>query len=166
MADKMNNSYIWTGNNYDGLIKFFNWDTTLNKNSYNMYCNQIDDIIATFNINVGDKVYYYMQYRNVLNKTKYHTIYISGPITGVDNYLDNFNAAEEYLKDLGYEVINPARFNAVLPELDYEQYMKVDFALLDLCDSIYMLDGWRDSKGANREYGYALGKGLKFINNK
>ena len=34
MADKMNNSYIWTGNNYDGLIKFFNWDTTLNKNSY------------------------------------------------------------------------------------------------------------------------------------
>ena len=160
MADKMNNSYIWTGNNYDGLIKFFNWDTTLNKNSYNMYCNQIDDIIATFNINVGDKVYYYMQYRNVL---KYHIIYISGPITGVDNYLDNFNAAEEYLKDLGYQVINPARFNAVLPELDYEQYMKVDFALLDLCDSIYMLDGWGDSKGANREYGYALGKGLKFI---
>ena len=61
MADKMNNSYIWTGNNYDGLIKFFNWDTTL-KNSYNIYCAKIDDIITTCGINVGDKVYYYMQY--------------------------------------------------------------------------------------------------------
>ena len=106
-----------------------------------------------------------MQYCASLNNNnnKHYTVYISGPITGVENYLFNFNKAEEYLKDLGYQVINPARFNAVLPELDYEQYMKVDFALLDLCDSIYMLDGWRDSKGANREYGYALGKGLKFI---
>ena len=163
MADKMNNSYIWTGNNYDGLIKFFNWDTTL-KNSYNIYCAKIDDIITTCSINVGDKVYYYMQYCTSLNNNnKHHTVYISGPITGVENYLFNFNKAEEYLKGLGYNVINPAKFNSILPELDYEQYMKVDFALLDLCDSIYMLDGWRDSKGANREYGYALGKGLKFI---
>lgn len=167
MTVSMNSSLIWNGNNYDKLIMFFNWDTTtLNKNSYHMYCNQIDDIIATFNINVGDKVYYYMQYCTSLNNNKHHTIYISGPITGVDNYLDNFNAAEEALKELGYTVINPARFNSVLPDLKYEQYMSIDFALLDLCDYIYMLDGWQDSKGANREYGYALGKGLKFINNK
>ena len=62
MTVRMNSSLIWNGNNYDELIIFFNWDTTLNKNSYHMYCNQIDGIIATFNINVGDKVYYYMQY--------------------------------------------------------------------------------------------------------
>lgn len=90
-------------------------------------------------------------------------IYISGPITGVDSYLENFKAAEEELKAGGFEVINPAAFNRVLPEMDYEEYMKIDLELLELCDGIYMLEGWKQSKGANREYGYALAEDMLII---
>ena len=39
----------------------------------------------------------------------------------------------------------------------------VDLVLLDLCDTIYMLKGWEQSCGANREYGYALAKGLDIM---
>ena len=37
--------------------------------------------------------------------------------------------------------------------------MRLDFMLLDLADSIYILKGWEKSCGANREYGYAIAKG-------
>ena len=36
--------------------------------------------------------------------------------------------------------------------------MKVSFCLLDMCEAIYMINGWEKSYGANREYGYALAK--------
>ena len=32
--------------------------------------------------------------------------------------------------------------------------------LLDMCDSIYILQGWDKSCGANREYSYALAKDM------
>lgn len=41
--------------------------------------------------------------------------------------------------------------------------LNVDLVLLDLCDTIYMLKGWESSCGANREYGYALAKGLDIM---
>ncbi len=91
-------------------------------------------------------------------------VYISGPITGTDDYLERFAKVEGELIEQGYSVINPARTNATLPiDTEYEEYMSVAFTLLDLCDTIYMMKGWQDSRGANREYGYALGKGMKFM---
>lgn len=36
--------------------------------------------------------------------------------------------------------------------------------LLDMCDTIYMLDGWQQSRGANREFGYAFAKDMLIIN--
>lgn len=84
-------------------------------------------------------------------------IYISGPITGTKNYLDRFSKAHEELMAQGYSVINPALVNSMLPvDTSYEEYMKMSFCMLDMCDYIYMLDGWQQSCGANREYGYAL----------
>ena len=43
-------------------------------------------------------------------------VYISGAITGVDNYLDTFKQAERELKSLGYQVINPAEILSHLPK--------------------------------------------------
>ena len=84
-------------------------------------------------------------------------IYISGPITGTDDYMERFAKAEKELTEQGYSVVNPAKVNAQLPEdTTYEEYMKMCFCMLDLCDSIYMLNGWSKSCGANREYGYAM----------
>ena len=32
-----------------------------------------------------------------------------------------------------------------------------------MCDGIYLLEGWEDSKGANVEYDYAVEKGKKIF---
>ena len=88
-------------------------------------------------------------------------IYISGAITETDDYMERFSKAEKELTEKGWSVVNPAKVNAQLPEdTSYEEYMKMSFCMLDMCDSIYMLKGWKKSWGANREYGYALAKDM------
>ena len=88
-------------------------------------------------------------------------IYISGAITGTDNYMERFANAEKELTEQGYSVVNPAKVNAQLPEdTTYEEYMKMCFCMLDMCDSIYMIKGQEKSCGANREYGYAMAKDM------
>lgn len=86
-------------------------------------------------------------------------VYISGPITGVQDYMEKFEAAEKELIEKGFTVVNPAKINYGMPDdMTYEEYMEIDIRLIDLCDAIYMIRGWEMSRGANREYGYALGK--------
>ena len=86
-------------------------------------------------------------------------IYISGPITNVLDYKEKFARAEQNLKAKypDAEIINPTVLDK-LP-LTYDEYMELDLRLLGMCEGIYMLKGWEDSKGSNREYGYALAKG-------
>ena len=91
-------------------------------------------------------------------------IYISGAITGTDDYMERFARAEKELMEKGYSVVNPAKVNAQLPEdTSYEEYMKMCFCMLDMCDSIYMLLGWSVSCGANRELGFAMAKDKAII---
>lgn len=86
-------------------------------------------------------------------------VYISGAITGTDDYMERFARAEAVLTGIGNSVINPAKVNAQLPkDTTYEEYMKMSLFMLDMCDTIYMLNGWEKSCGANREYGYAMAK--------
>lgn len=88
-------------------------------------------------------------------------IYISGPITNVLDYKEKFDQAEKHLKEKypNAEIINPTMI--VLPSnCTHEDYMKIDFMLLDLCDAIYMMQGWDWSKGCNQERGYAVAKDL------
>ena len=88
-------------------------------------------------------------------------IYISGAITGTDDYMERFAKLEKELTENGYSAINPAKVNAQLPEdTSYEDYMKMSFCMLTMCDSIYMLKGWEKSCGANRELGYAMAKNM------
>ena len=83
-------------------------------------------------------------------------VYISGGITGVENYREKFNKAQEKLEKEGHDVFNPALYADALPKLTYDEYMQLGLQFLDMCDVIYMLKGWQKSCGANREYGYAL----------
>ena len=88
-------------------------------------------------------------------------IYISGAITGTDDYMERFAKTEKELTEQGHSVVNPAKVNAQLPEdTSYEEYMKMSFCMLDMCDGIYMLKGWKKSCGANRELGYAMAKNM------
>lgn len=90
-------------------------------------------------------------------------VYISGAMTGVADYKRVFYQAEELLLSKGYKVANPAYNDDVIPNANYEEYMSLDMFLLSLCDGIYMLKGWEKSLGANREYGYALAKGMEIM---
>lgn len=83
-------------------------------------------------------------------------VYISGSITGTDDYIERFSIIESGLKGMGFEVVNPAAVNARLPAgFSHDDYMHVCFAMLDLCDAIFMLSGWERSDGATREAAYA-----------
>ena len=93
-------------------------------------------------------------------------IYISGAITNNPNYKEDFERAEDYLQREypNDEIINPALVNSFLPKsTTHEEYMKMCFCMLDMCDCIYMLKCWQKSCGANREYGYALAKGMEIM---
>lgn len=90
-------------------------------------------------------------------------VYISGKITDNENYQADFQKAEQWLLLKDYTPINPARFITNLPKLTYEQIMKIDYCLLELCDGIFMLDGWQNSKGACAELSYAKSLGKKII---
>ena len=91
-------------------------------------------------------------------------VYISGAITGTTDYLQRFAKAEEKLTKQGFSVINPSKVNAQMPDdTTYEEYMKMSFCLLSLCDVAYFLNGWRNSNGANEEYRYALEHSIKAI---
>lgn len=70
-------------------------------------------------------------------------VYISGPITGKKGYFGTFERAETLLTDAGFIALNPAR----LPEgMTNEQYMRINFAMLDSADAVLFLDGWENGR--------------------
>ena len=95
-----------------------------------------------------------------MSKETKSIIYIAGPISNVPNYKDNFNREESKLNKLGYIVLNPSVFPKGLTQSDY---MKICIPMLYLCDSIYLLNGWDDSVGANIEYQIAKQSGMNII---
>ena len=86
------------------------------------------------------------------------TIYISGPMAGIEGYEKNFKAAEEKIRESGHEVVNPAEIDG--EGMTREELLMLDLWMLEECNAIYMLKGWQQSCGANREYGFALAKGM------
>lgn len=96
-------------------------------------------------------------------------VFISGKITGLEerDWRKKFSeGVSKLMRQHGYnikDIIDPSRLKEVLPELDYEQYMWIDFTLLDMCDTIYVLDNYKDSRGAQRELAYAIEQNKKII---
>jgi hypothetical protein len=91
-------------------------------------------------------------------------IYISGPMKGYkDSNIEEFKKAHLKLLRLGYEVTNPFLIINSDETLTYQDYMRFDIRALTFCDSIYMLKGWEQSKGANIELTIARAIGLKIL---
>ena len=80
--------------------------------------------------------------------------YIAGKITNYFEYEQHFARAEKRLHDAGHTTMNPATL-AQNEGFNHADYMHVCFAMIDVCDAVYMLTGWQASKGATMEYEYA-----------
>ena len=81
--------------------------------------------------------------------TTMRRIYISGPMTGLPDFnYPAFNAEAARLRALGYHVENPAENP---PQDSWEAYMEVCIPQLLNCDTIVLLPGWSESRGALRE---------------
>lgn len=88
-------------------------------------------------------------------------IYISGKITGTTDYEERFAMAEQKLRGIGYEVVNPVRRTAYLvgkhktlklPPPQWSDYMRECLLAISVCDTIYMLKGWKESRGSRLEH--------------
>lgn len=90
-------------------------------------------------------------------------IYLSGPITGSNDYIERFLAVEQKTKRPWNDVVNPAKIDKMLPELTHQEYMIVDLALLRLCDAILMMEGWQQSNGCRQEYDFAKEHGILIL---
>lgn len=89
-------------------------------------------------------------------------IYLSGRITGKPNYKRDFAKAERFLRGKGFDVINPCKA-CEFDFFEYEDFMHVDFALIDIADAVFMLHDWVYSTGAHREQCYAMSLGKMVI---
>lgn len=90
-------------------------------------------------------------------------IYLSGPMTGIkDNNIPAFNAAAAKLRRLGLEVVNPAE---IKPDTGtaWEDYMRADLKALLTCDTIALMGGWENSKGAHLELHLAHRVGMTVV---
>ncbi len=70
-------------------------------------------------------------------------IYIAGKISGLnrEDVTKRFEAAQSVL---------PA-----YDEVSHEDYLHVCYAMIDICEAVYMLSDWQQSKGARMELQYA-----------
>ena len=81
-------------------------------------------------------------------------IYISGKEK-------DYEKAEMWLKLKNEIPINPSNVIRSLPNPTEEMAMKVRFALIEMCDSVLMIEGWKGSKTAKTELIYAKSIGKK-----
>lgn len=88
------------------------------------------------------------------------TIYISGPMSGYDDMnFPAFFSAEEKLKKIGFDTINPASIGKN-SDWTWEDYMRRDIKSMMDADIIVTLSGWEGSKGAAIEVKIAKSLGI------
>ena len=91
-------------------------------------------------------------------------IYLSGKITDNKDYISHFQEAYIYCKDkFNCDIVNPSLLNIILTKGSWCEYMALCIPLLKMCDTIFMMKTWKDSKGAIEELRVAKELGLKII---
>ena len=80
--------------------------------------------------------------------------------------IEAFFKAEQRLREAGNQhIVNPARvwacrFPWLYRIVGYRLTLWYDLQLLKRCDAIYLLNGWKDSKGAYIEFKLAFSRNL------
>lgn len=90
-------------------------------------------------------------------------VYIAGPMSDLpDLNYPAFHALAVQLRAAGHIVCNPAENPA--PHCNsWLGYMRLAVAQLATCDTVVMLKGWEQSRGAKVEYQLAVGMGLRIV---
>lgn len=112
---------------------------------------------------------------NIIFEKQLKKVYISGPITGIqDSNKPAFEKAEQKLKSLNFEVVNPHKLFSEEEILEVERkvntfewtsdqawahFMKRDIEALVKCEFVAVLPYWETSRGANVEL--AIAKAVK-----
>lgn len=97
------------------------------------------------------------------------TLYLSGPIAGIDDFRERFQSAEFLLAQAGFKVINPVNVDPINlgPGFEHEQiwvqWMRGDIAAMMQAHGIALLDGHENSKGAHVEKRIAFELGMPIM---
>ena len=93
-----------------------------------------------------------------------HTLaYLAGPMTGFAKFNHPaFHAAEKHLRGLGCHIVNPAK-NGLPIGAPWETHMRRDIQMMMECDTIILLPGWEDSRGACIESDLARSLGMAVV---
>jgi len=78
-------------------------------------------------------------------------VYISGKVTGLhpEETKQKFASAEHNLNNAGYYCFNPTA--NIEPDCDWNLAMRLCLSVLPMCDYVYLLTDWKESKGAKVE---------------
>lgn len=105
--------------------------------------------------------------RSLISEIKFHLYiqgkpiaYVSGKVTGLPEaeVSAKFQLKQDELEAGGYAVFNPAEWIPI--KCDWKTAMRVCVAILPVCESIWMLKDWMESKGACEERRIAEKLGL------
>lgn len=82
---------------------------------------------------------------------KKRSVFISGPITGIEKYYEAFEQAMDELSAAGFIPLTPSW----QPQgLTNTQYMRICLAMIDTADAVLFLPNWPLSKGSRLERMY------------
>lgn len=86
--------------------------------------------------------------------------FISGPITGTQDFRERFREAAERLNRLGVTYCNPGELYKSMPDASHADYVEVCKRMLCTCDFVVVLPGFADSEGCREEFRLAKKLGL------
>lgn len=96
-------------------------------------------------------------------------VYISGPMTAKEGRTMEQNTADGvavYLDLLkrGIPAFSPhlsGAFPSAWSALSHEEWIAYDYAIIERCTHMLMMDRWESSNGAMLEYNYALSRNMR-----
>jgi len=95
------------------------------------------------------------------------TIYLSGPITGTNDFKERFAETEKKVR-AGFPqaiILNPVDFCAAIPDgSKHSVYMRKCLQVLSTASHIYFMQGWIDSRGCIMESEEAAVRGIQKLN--
>jgi len=95
-------------------------------------------------------------------------IYVAGKYSGIDyeQIEDNILISQKYSVDIwnmGHQAFSPhlnTRHFEKICKAGYDDYLDFDLKILRMCDALFMLPDWEQSKGATKEHAYAKQLGI------